>query len=49
MARSKMLRVRLSEEEWNRLESYAQSKDYTISEVVRDYIKKLPRQTKVCN
>jgi hypothetical protein len=43
MAREKILRVRLSEEEWIRLEQYAKSKKYTLSEVVRDYIKRLPK------
>jgi DNA-directed RNA polymerase subunit L len=43
MARDKILRVRLSDEEWKRLEVYAKSKDYTLTEVVRDYIKRLPR------
>ncbi len=42
MTRNKILRVRLSQEEWTRLESYANSKDYTLSEVIRDYIKQLP-------
>jgi Family of unknown function (DUF6290) len=46
MTRTKMLRVRLSDEEWKAIESYAAFKQYTISEVVRDYIKKLPRQDK---
>ncbi|MBE9167585.1 DNA-binding protein [Pleurocapsales cyanobacterium LEGE 06147] len=41
MGRSKILRVRLSEEEWKKLESYAKSKEYTMSEVIRDYIKTL--------
>ncbi len=43
MARNKILRVRLSDEEWARLESYAKSKDYTLTEVIRDYIKRLPK------
>jgi uncharacterized circularly permuted ATP-grasp superfamily protein len=43
MARDKILRVRLSDEEWERLEAYAKSKDYTLTEVIRDYIKRLPR------
>jgi hypothetical protein len=38
MARDKILRVRLSDEEWKRLEAYAKSKDYTLTEVVRDYL-----------
>jgi hypothetical protein len=46
MNREKILRVRLSEEEWTKLEIYAQSKEHTISEVIRDYIKRLPRQDK---
>ena len=41
MAREKILRVRLSKEEWLKLEQYAKSKDYTLSEVIRDYIKSL--------
>jgi hypothetical protein len=43
MARNKILRVRLSDEEWARLESYAKSKDYTLTEVIRDYVKRLPK------
>ncbi len=43
MVREKILRVRLSDEEWSRLEQYAKFKGYTLSEVVRDYIKRLPR------
>lgn len=43
MARDKILRVRLSDEEWERLETYAKSKDYTLTEVIRDYIKRLPK------
>ena len=45
MARNKLLRVRLSEEEFNWLKDYAESKDRQISEVIRDYIKRLPRHT----
>ncbi|MBE9168291.1 type II toxin-antitoxin system VapC family toxin [Pleurocapsales cyanobacterium LEGE 06147] len=41
VGRSKILRVRLSEEEWKKLESYAKSKEYTMSEVIGDYIKRL--------
>ncbi len=43
MARNKILRVRLSDEEWERLENYAKSKDYTLTEVIRDYVKRLPK------
>ena len=45
MARDKLLRVRLSEEEFNWLRDYAESKDRQISEVIRDYIKRLPRKS----
>jgi hypothetical protein len=44
MARDKLLRVRLSESEFKRLEEYAESTDRKISEVIRDYIKRLPRK-----
>lgn len=43
MAREKILRVRLSDEEWERLNAYAQLKQHTLTEVIRDYIKRLPR------
>jgi predicted DNA-binding protein len=44
MARDKILRVRLSDEEWEKLDAYAKSKDYTLTEVIRDYIKRLPKK-----
>jgi hypothetical protein len=44
MSREKMLRVRLSEKEFEILKEYAQSTDRQVSEVVRDYIKRLPRK-----
>lgn len=37
-----MLRVRLSEKEFDALKEYAESTDRQISEVIRDYIKRLP-------
>ena len=43
MAREKILRVRLSDEEWERLEAYAKSKSYKLTEVIRDQIKRLPK------
>lgn len=43
MPRTKMLRVLLSDEEFERLKDYAQSHDRLISEVIRDYIKRLPK------
>jgi len=43
MSKTKMLRVRLSEEEFERLEEYAKSKGWAMSFVVREYVKKLPK------
>ncbi len=40
-----MLRVRLTREEWQVLQNYADSKNYSMSEVVRDFIKGLPRDS----
>ncbi len=42
MSREKSLRVRLTQEEYNRLAFYAKAKGYSKSEVIRDYIKGLP-------
>jgi hypothetical protein len=43
MAREEQLKVRLTKEEMERLEAYAKSKGYSKSEVIRDYIKRLPK------
>ncbi len=42
MVTTKMLRVRLTNWEWQTLQKYAESKHYSMSEVIRDYIKTLP-------
>ncbi len=39
MAKDKILRVRLSDEEWKRLKSFVHSKGYTLTEVIRNYQK----------
>jgi predicted DNA-binding protein len=44
MPREKTLRVRLSEEEFDRLKDYADDTNRLVSEVIRDYIKRLPRK-----
>ncbi|WP_156481671.1 MULTISPECIES: ribbon-helix-helix protein, CopG family [unclassified Anabaena] len=44
MPREKTLRVRLSEEELERLKNYADDTNRMVSEVIRDYIKKLPKK-----
>lgn len=43
MARKKILRVRLSDDEWDRWEKDAKSTNYNLSEVKRNYIKRLPK------
>jgi hypothetical protein len=43
MNKEKMLRVRLSDEDFARLEAYARSKDWAMSQVIREYIKRLPK------
>ncbi|QYO62423.1 hypothetical protein [Leptolyngbya sp. 7M] len=43
MSKEKMLRVRLSNEDFARLEAYAKSKDKALSQVIREYIKRLPK------
>lgn len=42
MARDKVFRVRLTQQEWEKLEKIAQSKGVSSAEIFRDYIKQLP-------
>ncbi len=44
MPREKIIRVRLSESEYNALKEYAKQTDRLISEVIRDYIKDLKKK-----
>jgi hypothetical protein len=43
MARNKSIKVRLTEDEFERITLYSKSKGFSISEVIRDYIKRLPK------
>lgn len=43
MAREKSIKVRLTDEEFGQVAVYAKSKGISISEVIRDYIKQLPK------
>jgi hypothetical protein len=43
MARPNVFKVRLSDEELQKLEAYAESKQVSSAEVLRDYIKRLPK------
>jgi hypothetical protein len=40
--RPKVYQLRLTEDEWKQLDSYAQSKNISAAEVLRDFIKTLP-------
>jgi len=43
MTRSKIYNLRLTNEEWEKLTSYAVIKEFTVAEILRDYIKGLPK------
>ncbi|MBA2749400.1 MAG: DNA-binding protein [Tatlockia sp.] len=43
MSRQNVFNLRLSDEELQRLKLYAESKQVSPAEVLRDYIKRLPR------
>jgi hypothetical protein len=43
MTRPNVFKVRLSDEELQKLEAYAESKQLSAAEVVRDLIKRLPK------
>ncbi len=42
MARDKIFRVRLTQQEWDKLENAAQRREISSAELIRDYIKRLP-------
>jgi len=43
MARNKIYNLRLTNEEWENLTNYAATKEFTVAEVLRDYIKGLSK------
>jgi hypothetical protein len=43
MARQNVFNLRLSDEEFQRLKDYAESKQVSPAEILRDYIKRLPK------
>ncbi|ERT05810.1 putative copG DNA-binding domain protein [Lyngbya aestuarii BL J] len=43
MTRDKRIVVRVNHEEYNRINDYAKSKSYSVAEIIRDYIKRLPK------
>lgn len=44
MARDYMLRIRLNTQELERLKAVAQKRQLSMSEVIRDYIKRMPKK-----
>jgi hypothetical protein len=44
MARTNVFNLRLSDEELERLKRYAESKQVSPGEILRDYIKRLPKK-----
>ncbi|HIK08710.1 MAG TPA: ribbon-helix-helix protein, CopG family [Oscillatoriaceae cyanobacterium M33_DOE_052] len=47
MAREELLQIRLTKKEKDRLQAEAESRGVSMSEVIRDYIKRLPAPKKV--
>lgn len=46
MVKEKRLQIRLSDEDFARLEAYARQKDVSMAQILRDYIKRLPKSKK---
>ena len=46
MTRDKIFRVRLTQQEWDKLEKTAQTRGVSSAELIRDYIKRLPNPEK---
>ncbi|ACK71545.1 CopG domain protein DNA-binding domain protein [Gloeothece citriformis PCC 7424] len=44
MTKEKSIRVRLSDKDFERLKKYAAKKDVSMSQIIRDYIKRLPKE-----
>lgn len=43
MVREKSIKIRLTEEEFEKIVFHSKSKGFSVSEVIRDYIKSLPK------
>jgi hypothetical protein len=46
MLKEKRLQIRLSVEDFEKLESYANQKDVSMAQVLCDYIKRLPKPSR---
>lgn len=44
MTRDRRINIRVTQEEFEQINDYAETKGYSVSEVIRDYIKRLPKQ-----
>ena len=42
MTKEKRMQIRMSDEDYARLEHFARQKDVSMAQVLRDYIKRLP-------
>ncbi|NJK48424.1 ribbon-helix-helix protein, CopG family [Candidatus Gracilibacteria bacterium] len=45
MTKDEVLKIRLSSEDLERLKAYAKQKDVSMAQVLREYIKRLPKPT----
>jgi predicted DNA-binding protein len=43
MAKEKRLQIRLSNEDFAKLDAYAKQKDVSMAQILREYIKRLPQ------
>ncbi|MBW4486680.1 MAG: ribbon-helix-helix protein, CopG family [Trichocoleus desertorum ATA4-8-CV12] len=43
MPKEKRLEIRLNDEDFARLEAYAKGKDVSMAQILREYIKRLPK------
>jgi predicted DNA-binding protein len=43
MIKERRLQIRLSDEDYVKLENYAKQKDVSMAQVLREYIKRLPK------
>ncbi|MEA5468293.1 ribbon-helix-helix protein, CopG family [Spirulina sp. 06S082] len=43
MTRNKRIVIRVNQDEYEKINRYAKSKDLSVAEIIRDYIKRLPK------
>jgi hypothetical protein len=47
MVKDKTLKIRLSTKEYEKLQDYAEAKDISMAQILRDYIRRLPASRKL--